>query len=206
MIYKVCNKCQENKELSIDYFRQCKYLSGKLYFKSYCRICETNAALQYNKTYKKSDLQKQKFKQYKKQWKLKNKESQNCKYRNRFLNDIPFKLRKNVSRTISRALKKENGIKLASIKKYLQYSISELKKHLEFQFDDNMKWENYGNYWHIDHIIPQSLLPYSSMEEENFKKCWSLNNLRPLEAKQNMLDGSTRIRHKMYITNNGVSK
>ena len=50
--------------------------------------------------------------------------------------------------------------------------------------------------WHIDHIIPQSLLPYSSMEDDNFKKCWALSNLRPLSAKQNLLDGANRIRHK----------
>jgi len=38
-----------------------------------------------------------------------------------------------------------------------------------------------------------------SLGEYNFKKCWDLNNLRPLEAKVNMHDGSTRIRHKMYL-------
>ena len=40
--------------------------------------------------------------------------------------------------------------------------------------------------WKIDHIIPQSKLPYSSMEEENFKICWALENLRPLSAKENL--------------------
>jgi hypothetical protein len=47
-----------------------------------------------------------------------------------------------------------------------------------------------------DHIIPQSKLQYTSMKDENFKKCWSLENLRPLSAKQNVIDGATRIRHK----------
>lgn len=28
------------------------------------------------------------------------------------------------------------------------------------------------------------------MNEENFQKCWSLNNLRPLSAKKNIIDGS----------------
>lgn len=72
-----------------------------------------------------------------------------------------------------------------------------------------MNWNNQGTYnvqtwdsndsttwtWQLDHIIPQSDLPYISMEDNNFKKCWSLNNLRPLSAKQNLLDGATRIRH-----------
>ena len=50
--------------------------------------------------------------------------------------------------------------------------------------------------WQLDHIIPQSDLPYTSMEDENFKKCWALNNLRPLSAKINCIDGATRRRHK----------
>lgn len=34
------------------------------------------------------------------------------------------------------------------------------------------------------------------MNEENFKKCWALSNLRPYSAKQNLLDGANRKRHK----------
>ena len=73
-----------------------------------------------------------------------------------------------------------------------------------------MTWNNWGPYnakqwkdddsstwtWNIDHIIPQSDLPYLSMEEENFRKCWALSNLRPLSAKQNNYDGTTKIRHQ----------
>jgi hypothetical protein len=73
-----------------------------------------------------------------------------------------------------------------------------------------MNWNNQGMYnsdtwndndpatwtWQLDHIIPQSDLPYTSMEDENFKKCWTLENLRPLSAKQNLLDGVSRERHK----------
>ena len=40
-----------------------------------------------------------------------------------------------------------------------------------------MSWENYGSYWQINHIYPQSKLPYTSMEEENFKMCWALEKI-----------------------------
>ena len=50
--------------------------------------------------------------------------------------------------------------------------------------------------WQIDHIILRADLLYTSMEDENFKKCWALSNLRPYSAKQNILDGTNRIRHK----------
>lgn len=53
-----------------------------------------------------------------------------------------------------------------------------------------MNWDNWGAYWHIDHIYPVSLLPYSSMEEDNFKRCWALDNLRPLEKIANIKKGN----------------
>ena len=89
---------------------------------------------------------------------------------------------------------------------YLKYSVEDLKKHIEGQFQPWMTWENQGNYnfttwndndsstwtWQIDHIIPQSKLPYTSMNDENFQKCWALENLRPLSSKQNVIDGNRR--------------
>lgn len=64
--------------------------------------------------------------------------------------------------------------------------MQQLKEHLENKFDKNMSWNNYGIYWYIDHIYPQSLLPYMSMSDDNFKKCWSLDNLQPLQAIDNL--------------------
>ena len=69
-----------------------------------------------------------------------------------------------------------------------------------------MNWNNHGNYnpetwndqdqstwtWQLDHIKPHSKFRYLSMEDEEFKKCWSLNNLRPYSAKQNNKDKDFR--------------
>ncbi|MGI0058151.1 MAG: hypothetical protein ACREBJ_00145 [Nitrosotalea sp.] len=93
---------------------------------------------------------------------------------------------------------------------YLPYSFDELKGHLERQFEPWMNWNNRGKYdvktwndndsstwvWQLDHIIPHSTFPYTSMQEQTFKNCWALTNLRPLSAKQNQLDGATKTRHK----------
>ncbi len=112
------------------------------------------------------------------------------------------KLKKKVAHMVRLALKKigssKNGLPVFD---YLDYSPEDLKKHIENQFEPWMTWENHGPYlkanwddndsktwtWQIDHIIPQSKLPYDSMEHPNFKKCWALNNLRPLSAKLNVL-------------------
>jgi hypothetical protein len=111
------------------------------------------------------------------------------------------------------------GVKNGSIMKYLPYSIAELKGHLESQFETWMTWNNWGVYdakswndedsstwtWQIDHIIPQSELPYSSMAEDNFKKCWSLDNLRPLSSKQNIINGTQLARKKNAMEANRSS-
>ncbi len=94
--------------------------------------------------------------------------------------------------------------------KYLQYTIEDLKQYIEFQClergNEWMNWSNWGNYrpknwnendqstwkWQLDHIIPQSKLLYTSMEDDNFKICWSLENLRPYSAKQNIIDGDRK--------------
>ena len=110
-------------------------------------------------------------------------------------NDPIFRLRQNISNRVYKALNGKTSKAGKSIFKYLNYNILDLKNHLEKLFDDKMSWLNYGNYWHIDHIIPHSEFNYLSLEDDNFKKCWQLNNLRPLEAKQNIIDGARRTRH-----------
>lgn len=102
-------------------------------------------------------------------------------------NDPAYKLHTNVSRLIRLSLnnngeRKTNG----KIWNYLPYTDKQLKEHLENQFDDNMTWENYGSYWHVDHVIPRSRLEYDSFTHPNFLKCWHLKNLQPLEAGENI--------------------
>lgn len=66
------------------------------------------------------------------------------------------------------------------------YTLDDLNKHLEKQFKPGMTWDNYGNYWHIDHIIPIAVFNFKTPEDIDFKRCWALENLQPLEAKENM--------------------
>ncbi len=53
-----------------------------------------------------------------------------------------------------------------------------------------MTWENYGTYWSLDHIIPQSATPWDSVEHPNFKKSWALDNLQPLPRRENAVKGN----------------
>lgn len=132
--------------------------------------------------------------------------------KNRYQTDPAFKLRTTLSTVIGTALRKNSGSKYGnSILEYIPYTIEKLKEHLENLFEPWMTWDNQGTYspeswddnnpntwtWQLDHIIPQSDLPYALMTDDNFKKCWSLDNLRPYSAKQNHFDGVNRMRHML---------
>lgn len=138
------------------------------------------------------------------------KKERNFSQKIRRKNDSNYKLRTNISTLIGLSLRRNNGSKNGkSIINNTLYSIEELKKHLESLFESWMTWDNWGVYnsktwddndqstwtWQIDHIIPQSTFKYTSMEDEEFKACWALENLRPLSSKINIIEGSLRLRH-----------
>lgn len=61
----------------------------------------------------------------------------------------------------------------------------ELAKHLESGFTKRMSWANYGTYWHVDHIIPCASFDHTDPKQR--AQCWHWTNLRPLEARANMI-------------------
>jgi 5-methylcytosine-specific restriction endonuclease McrA len=71
--------------------------------------------------------------------------------------------------------------------KFVDYSLDQLIIHLEKQFKEGMDWDNYGSYWEVDHIIPIAVFNFKSSNNIDFKKCWNLKNLQPLEKKLNRI-------------------
>ena len=137
-------------------------------------------------------------------------------------NDPSFRLRKYISDQIYRALKKQGSSKKGeSITNHLVNAayITALIAHIErlFSHPDNltsdgkvwMTWNNQGVYrydewydndpttwrWQLDHIKPQSEFPIYEIDHSNVMDCWALSNLRPLSAKQNIIDGVRKTRH-----------
>ena len=68
------------------------------------------------------------------------------------------------------------------------YTPIQFKNHFEHLFKKGMNWNNYGE-WVIDHIRPTYLFRFKSINNKEFKKCFSLKNLQPLWAKENMIKG-----------------
>ena len=182
------NYYNDNKDEILENYKE-YYINSKteiLEYKKNYRADNKEQILEYHKNYYIDN--KNKIKEQKKGY-----------IKQRRLKDPIFKLRQNISNTINRALKNQNSSKVGeSIIKYLPYTINELKQHIESQLEPWMNWNNHGKIsnnkrtWNIDHIIPQSLLPYASMEDNNFKKCWALENLRPLESFINIKKGNTK--------------
>lgn len=164
---KRCNHCGLEKPCDSEHFH--RHNKNKTGFRSICKECRKPKTQTYCTS-----------------------EEYQVKHRLKRKNDIIWKLKKNIGSAIARALR--NNKECSSFEK-LPYTVEQLKQHLERQFEPWMTWENWGtarNYssenrtWNIDHIIPQSELKYQTLEEVNFLKCWSLDNLRPLDTIENI--------------------
>ena len=91
-----------------------------------------------------------------------------------------------ISSMIRQALKDKKDGK--SWEKMVGYTKEDLYNHLESLFLEGMSWDNIGE-WHIDHIRPRSSFSYDCPDDQDFKDCWSLSNLQPLWAKDNLRKG-----------------
>jgi hypothetical protein len=120
----------------------------------------------------------------------------------RLINPL-LRLRNNVRTRVWESIKSggksKNG---SSVFKHLKYSANDLFKHLETHENWDKSWMSMFNYgspkvkggrsWSLDHIVPQSMFGYSSMDDDNFHLCWKPINLRPVESRINTLEGNKR--------------
>ena len=204
---KNCNKRYKkqffinNKETILEKYKQ-YYLYNKeniLEQKKQYYLYNKENILEKCKQYRKNNIEKilkrdrKRDRQYRQSPKAK--ELRKKKFKQRIKNDPCFRCHRVISSSIRKTLKSQGGIKNAPIFSKLPYTPEELVKHIESLWEPWMNWDNHGRLsftkqtWQIDHIIPQSKLPYDSMEHENFLKCWTLENLRPLESIENIRKG-----------------
>jgi hypothetical protein len=124
-----------------------------------------------------------KYLEYQKMWK-----------RNKIKNDPSYRLHSNTSRHLRTYLTR-NNIKKLRVKTFdvLGYTPNDLKTHIEGMFNNGMSWNNYGKHWEIDHKIPLCALKTKEIGDDNFKKAWSLDNLRPLLKAENRAKGGKHV-------------
>jgi hypothetical protein len=111
-----------------------------------------------------------------KEWNENNRDRVNARDREKYKNNIQFKLRKVLR---SRLLCALNGkMKAQSTFDLLGCSIDDFKTHIENQLLPEMLWINFGEIWEIDHIIPCDSFDLTIKEEQ--QKCFHYSNMQPL--------------------------
>ena len=142
---------------------------------------------EYHKEWSKEN--RDRLNEYHKEWREKNIDKHREKKRNyqkhKRHTDPIYKLISNFRTAIYIVLKENKLDKYSNYFNMVGYSAEQLKEHLEKRFKDDMSWENYGE-WHIDHIKPISSFVFESVDDKEFKECWSLNNLQPMWGVENI--------------------
>lgn len=151
----------------------------------------------YQDNREKMDLAKQK-------WYEKNKEKMkiwtNTYFKNKYQNDQDYKIKTIMNKRIRDYIKSKNKPTL----EFLGCSIKDFKKWIEYQFDENMNWDNMGSYWHFDHVKPCKSFNFSV--ESEILECYNWTNLRPLKASENIskgskIDNNIINKHKILVEN-----
>lgn len=117
--------------------------------------------------------------------KAERRESARVAFGQKYYSDAKFRvihiLRSRLRKVIDRPGKRH------SILDVIGCSRSYLISWLEGGFDDGMSWENQGEGWHIDHVVPLSAV---DVENESIAKiAWNWRNLRPLWSRDNISKG-----------------
>lgn len=59
---------------------------------------------------------------------------------------------------------------------YFGLDIGNLRKWIELQFKDEVRWENFGTLWQFDHIVPVTYFDFSNRND--LILCWNFINIR----------------------------
>lgn len=111
----------------------------------------------------------------------KRKDERNQQKRLRRKEDNEFRIAEALKARIHKVLNDEKELRSWD---YIGCSKSKLRNWLKYQFNELMSWENYGSFWHIDHVIP--IKKFNLNCRDNIEVCFHWSNLRPLEKACNM--------------------
>jgi len=168
-----------------------KFIGGKKIAEKKYRDKNKERLDEYYKEWSKNkkEHRKEYLKQYREKNKEKIKEVKRTYQKEKRHTDPIYKLISNFRTAIYTVLKENKLDKYTNYFNMVGYTAEQLKSHLEVQFKQAMTWENYGE-WHVDHIKPISSFTFETCEDEEFKICWSLDNLQPMWGIENIKKGN----------------
>lgn len=174
----ICNNCINTPD-RLDKLKEYNKEYGKTY-----RLSKKEITKEYNKEYRCSNREilrekkkiyyrenrneRLKYYHYNKKrindlnykWRIENKEYIK-EYKNEYTKsrkkvDKLYKLKVSIRSLICISLKNKFTEKSSKTIDILGCSYEEFKSYIEGMFDEYMNWDNYGSYWHLDHIVPIS--------------------------------------------------
>jgi hypothetical protein len=194
------NKQPVHNNITEVYCTKCKTTKKNTEFRTYARS-STGYFNTCNSCWKPSEWNTEKQRMAERRYVLNNPDKIREKYKRQSKNPNRI-IRHRLNKRITLALQTENIRKSNKTHTFIGCDIEYLKKWLEFQFNNNICWENIGE-WHIDHVIPCS--NYDLTNEEQQKLCFNWQNLRPCLAKENIQKGDKIIQtlidsHKQLVS------
>jgi len=161
---------QINKE-KIDLLHKDYYQENKEYFREY-HIVHREKIL---------ERQKEHYQNNKREYITRT--ARNNKRRRRI--DLKFNLNEKISSLIRYSLRNnKNGLYWEIL---VGYNLQDLINHLKSTIPEGCTWQDFiEGKLQIDHITPKTAFNFTKPEHTDFKKCWSLDNLRLLPVKENL--------------------
>lgn len=204
-IMKKCTKCSQEKEY-LNFYKKTSSKDGYNNICIPCRVEYNTIKKEHNQQYylenkekyqlnnkKHYQANKQKVKQKSTEW-LKNHpkrkyeiqkkwSQQNSVYfkewrKNKWNNDINYKIRILLGNRLNEVLKKNQTYKNSNIIELLDCSLDYFKQYISSQFFPEISWDNHGVIWEIDHIKPCASFDLVDIEQQ--KECFHYTNLQPL--------------------------
>jgi len=94
--------------------------------------------------------------------------------------NMNYRIKKSIAARLRNVLHEH---KTTSTMNYIGCNILFFREWLEYNFTEEMNWNNYGVYWSIDHVIPVCKFDLT-MEKDKYK-CWNWSNMMPVTVHYN---------------------
>ncbi len=195
---RYCKECGIEVGKGESFCKECLKSKEKIYNKAYIQRPEIKERLKeyrrrpeakkYRKEYYKREDIKLKYKEYNQRPEVK---ARNKRNRDRIRKKPEFVLNNRMTSSIGKHLRfKGTSKNKRKWEQMVGYTVIDLKQHLENLFTEGMSWDKLmSGDIHIDHMVPKNLFKYNIDDLENcpeFRYCWSLDNLQPLWAEDNL--------------------
>jgi hypothetical protein len=200
---KTCTLCGIKKDTS-EFVKTSHNKSG---FRSYCKECQADMHRKWRNNNQEKNKERiklwlasnpdrhrktsrewraahpEKCREWLRRWRANNIETVNIAARKataKRRKDPKYRLSNSISSGILMSVKKGTKAR-RHWEELVSFTAEQLKAHLEKLFTPEMSWDNYGSYWSIDHKTPIAVFNFERPEDIDFRLCWSLKNLQPME-------------------------